>query len=1123
MAIQFIFGEPGTGKTKYIYEQMIQETQGDHPVILLLPEQANMGAEQDMIKYNPLGGTMDISILSFSRLAYYIFDKENVYTKDVLDDYGKSMLIMKVLKDKENELTYYSSMVGKSGFVDEVKSLLSELIQYNVTEEVLENVVKSISPHTSLYNKLNDIIIIRKAFEEAMGNTYMVAEQLMSLLAQNVEEAKLLKGASIYFDGFTGFTPIQYDVIRKLMRVCDNLYFSFSMDCKVAEDNAYSKYGLFTLCKESMDKLVLIASDEQITILPKLTFSDNYRLINSEELLYVEKNIFRYPVKSYEGSYDGNVTFVEADNIKEEIDCIAHMIKHLVMKEGYRYRDIAVITGDLENNLFLWKRYMKQLNIPYFPDINELLLHNPVVETVSLIIDVFDKDFSYDSIFSFLKTSFLPVSMDDIYVLDNYVLKYGIRGYSAWNKAFRKKDDNLDKINDTRKEVMKYFTDIKQVFSNAKGTVSDYIRSLYDFISVNELGKKLHEAACRFEGNGDLRQAKAYDGAYERFIQVLDKTMDILGDEVVSRSDFKDIIITGMSDMKLGIIPTTLDQVVIGDMERTRLNNVKVVFMACANEGILPGKSKEDVMFSERDREALLEHNITLSPGNKEQIFIKQYYLYLQMTKASDKLIISCHNADDMGGNISKSYFVKQLEKMMPNAVRVNSSAYIKETGAMTLDDMLVLFASKLAGGEYEDSSEYHVLMEQCPDKLADIIRGYCYMNQPGQLNDAIAKRLYGTSMVHSVSRLESYSSCRFSFFLRYGLGIEKREEYRIEVNHIGTILHGVMEKFFTKVRDKEITLPLQEEELKDKVAAITDECAAEIDVNIFTQSSRMSHQLDVIKRIALRSVNNLCRHLERGDMEPAVFEKRFSPEDNISYISMAVMDGIKMELSGIIDRVDIKETNDAVYVKIIDYKSGEKDIDYTKIIDGKQLQLAVYMNVMLELLQKQYPDKAVIPTGMYYYRLADKIVDGNTDEEVEKNRVKQSRMTGLANSDDNCLEHMDGKTGEVNPVLFKKSGELDSRNAHVVSTEELEALSKFTRNKMIEIGKNIICGQIDMNPQKGEKSSPCNYCDYRSICRFEAGLGGNTYGYGTQLSKEEAKRKVCGHDEDNIDGGEEL
>jgi ATP-dependent helicase/nuclease subunit B len=944
----------------------------------------------------------------------------------------------------------------------------------------------------------------------------MVAEQLMTLLAQNVEDTKLLKGASIYFDGFTGFTPIQYEVIKKLMRVCDNLYFTFSMDYNIADDNAYSKYGLFTFCKECMDKLSMIAADEQITILPKVTLSENFRLKNSDELMHVEQNIFRYPVKSYEGSYGEDITFIEADNTKEEINAIAHMIKYLVMEEGYRYRDIAVITGDLENNLFLWKRYMKQLNIPYFPDVNEPLLHNPVVETVSLIIDVFEKDFSYDSIFSFLKTGFLPIPMDDIYLLDNYVLKYGIRGYSSWNKAFRKKSDNLSKINDTRKQVIKHLASIREVYSNGKGLVGDYIRSLYEFVSENKLGKKLHEIACEFEKKGDLRQAKAYDGAYERFIEVIDKTMDILGEQVVSRKDFKDIIITGMSDMKLGIIPTTLDQVVIGDMERTRINNVKVVFMACANEGILPGKSKEDVMFSERDREALLEHNIVLAPGNKEQIFINQYYLYLQMTKASDKLVISYHNSDDMGGDISKSFFVKQLEKMMPDAVHVNAMTYIKEKGAMTLDDLLVMFSEELAKEEYKDSSEYQVLKQQCPEKLADIIRGYCYMNQPGQLNDAIAKRLYGTSMLHSVSRLENYSSCRFFFFIRYGLGIEKREEYKVDASHIGSILHEVLEKFFGEVKSKEITLPMPEKQLRAKVEEITDECAAKIDENIFLQNNRMSHQLDVIKRIAVRSVNNLCRHLERGDMQPVEIEKKFTPEDNISYISMAVMDGIKMELNGKIDRVDIKETEDAVYVKIIDYKSGDKDIDFTKIYDGKQLQLAVYMNVMLELLQKQHPDKAIIPTGMYYYRLADRIVDGNTEEEVEKNRIKQSRMTGLANDDENCLELMDGKTGEVNPVLFKKSGELNPKNAHVVSTKELEALSKFTRDKMIEIGRNIICGQIDMNPQKGEKSSPCNYCDYKSICRFEAGLGGNAYGYGTQMTKEEAKKEVCGYDNDN-------
>ena len=378
--------------------------------------------------------------------------------------------------------------------------------------------------------------------------------------------------------------------------------------------------------------------------------------------------------------------------------------------------------------------------------------------------------------------------------------------------------------------------------------------------------------------------------------------------------------------------------------------------------------------------------------------------------------------------------------------------------------------------------------------------------------------------MIHTVSKLEAYAGCQFKFFLQYGLKLNKPDEYKVESSNIGTILHKVMEDIFMYFKNNNVEFDRESltkagmttDFINEKVKEYTLQAAKSCNDTIFESSSRYKNQLNVIVRIAQRSVDNLIRHLEEGEMRPEFFEKHFSPEDKLKYIHMQLDKDISMELSGIIDRVDIKETDDAVYVKVIDYKSGDKDIDFVKVAEGKQLQLAVYMSVVMELLKNKYPDKKIIPTGMYYYQMADKIINGIDDEELQENRIKESRLSGLVNMDENCLMLMDHNSGNVTPVNYTKSG-LSATNPHLVTEKELMSLSDFTREKMEELGTKIIHGQIDMRPEKGV-FSPCNLCDYKSICRFEAGLGGNAYESGSKYDKNEARQIVLGGNINGLD-----
>ncbi len=1117
MAVQFILGASGTGKTNYIYDKMIQDSQVKEPapILFVLPEQSNMAAEQDMVMKHPFGGTMDISILSFSRLAFQVFDELNVHIADVLDDYGKSMLLMKVLKEREDELTYYKNMLGKLGFVDEMKSILSEFYQYQVNEDVLDKAIAGLQPDKSLYHKLTDLKVILQAFNEAMTDSYMVAEQLLSVLKEVVHESTLLQGADVYFDGFTGFTPIQYEVIGELMKVCRNLYFSFTMDGDIFGDNGYSEQGLFSLSKQSIDKLCKLADGNSVPVLPHIALEENFRLKDSIVLKHLERQIFRFPAEQYMEECQ-DVCIVSNKDCKQEAMYIAKVIQDYVMEEGYQYKNFAIITGDLREQSDVWRKTFEMLKIPYFLDCTEELLHNPLAEFIGMLLEVFCQDFSYSSVFSLLKTGFFDIDMSRICDLENYVLKYGVKGYSWWSKSFRGGVKGLGDINETRQQFMDCMEQLTGSFLKPKLKTKEYLIALYNFMSTNEVAKRLYDRSLLLEERGRLREAKAYLQAYDKLVSVLDKTMDILGEEEIERETFADILRTGVSQVKLGVIPSTLDQVVIGDMERTRLHDVKVVFFAGANEGLFPKHTAGKGVLADKDRKQLKDMQIALAPDSKDDIFIKQFYLYLQMAQASKKLVISYRQYDEKGAELRPSYFVNRVQNLFGRITKTESEQKLNDALPASYDELLSELARQLSEEDMADASVYSIVQEERKESLERMLRGFFYNNEAGVLDKAIAKKLYGEQMVHSVSRLETYAGCAYKFFLQYGLKLSKREEYTVESNNIGTILHAVMEEFFGKVKKGEILLPDASQKMLDTTAEqLTLEAAKNENETIFESSARNRHQLDVMVRIAKRSIRNLCQHLAQGDMKPAYFEERFTPESQLEYINMALSDGVRMELSGVVDRVDVKEEDDTIYVKVIDYKSGAKDLDYVKIYEGKQLQLTVYMSVMLELLARKYPDKRIVPTGMYYYRLHDPIVEATADEKIEEERQKQNRLTGLVNADDKCLDLMDKRTGKVTPVNYKADGSLGARNASLVSTQELLQLSDFVRGKMVEIGESMISGNIEMNPEKGEKNSPCNFCDYKSICRFEPGVGGNVYRIGSGLEKEEAKALILSKESD--------
>lgn len=1115
MAIQFLLGRSGAGKTTEILNRIIAESIScpDNLYYLIVPEQYTLEAQRDIVTMHPNGGTMNIDAIGFNRLAYRIFDELNVNPGDVLQDFGKSMLIKKILLDKQEELLVYGSYIDKLGFVDEMKSMMSELFQYGVKRNKIESVLEDLDlvSEKNTGNKLKDINLIYEEFEKYMSGGYIVAEQMTELLTGYIKDSNIVKNSFFFFDGFTGFTPVQLMLIKELMIYAKGLIFSFTIDTDDISITNIKEHELFYMTKTAIKELSTMAGEAKVEILPNIVIDDasHHRFCNNKEIDFLERQLFRYPYKKYNNSLH-NVAVVSCDNAREEIYYMADRIRTLI-NEGYRYKDIAIVSGDISESARYYNQIMSEYDIPVFIDSNVLMKSNPCSEIIRGIIDMYAKDFSYDSVFRFLKTGMTDIDTDSIEYLENYALKRGLRGYSSWNREVPEyfeinSERNLEEI---RKQFMEMLVDITPVFRDKNSTVKDYVEALYAFLIKIDIPHKLAHKSAKLNDDGKFDEGNAYSQIMVKVVDLFDKVVQLLSDENMSVKEFGDIIDTGLSEIEIGIVPPTVDRVLVGDITRSRLNHVKVLFLAGVNEGIIPKAAKQGKILVDSDRANLEKHGIVLAPSDRINAYVEQFYLYMNITKPSDRLYISYRKTgkDDKGAR--PSYLISRIMNIFP---RLEVESFNMEEEKLYTDRAILRYIVRDIrdnGIEGVSSELYKLIKEHGYDKeLDNILSGSNYCNTATSLTKETLMLLYGNSLIQSVSRLETFANCKYAYFLKYELGLKERDKYDIDIRHVGSILHQVMEKVFNNVKN---TMGndwehLAEDVRSEMVQSAVCEAASQYGGSFFDDYARNNYMLTLLTNMAQHSVEVLQKHLCCGYMKPGMIEKVFnSDKDDISEYIFNLKNDMKLILNGKIDRVDTYEKNGKVYIKVIDYKSSSKDLALEKILSGLQLQLCVYAGVAYELEKKMYPDKDVKLGGLLYYSFDDPIIEAENldiDDEsgefvcnqvVDGMKLDSAKLKGYVNSDEEVLSIMDNTLSIALPIKLDKNNSVKAAK-NIFSEEKLLQLLKHTRVSIKEIGEDIAAGSIDISPSKFGKETGCDYCNFRDICRFDTKYGGNSY-----------------------------
>lgn len=1122
MSVTFIIGNSGSGKSHYIYNKIINESYEDirHNYLVIVPEQFTMQTQKTLVSLHKNHCIQNIDVLSFERLAYRVFDELGVSTDNVLEESGKNILIKKIAEERRHSMNVLGRNITKLGYVSEVKSVISELMQYGIKPDEFHKMTEMFS--YSLNMKLSDIELIYRGFLEEIEDTYITSEEILDLLISVAEKSAILKGATIVLDGYTGFTPVQKELLSTIIPLADDVYITTTMDTSeryyewdiheptITDVKLIKDHDLFAMSKRMLAEIYNISKGCNASWNdPYVINGENGRLKDNEELSFLESHLFRRDKTVYDKEVK-NISITSLKNPKDEIKYVAEEIASLVREQGYRYKDIAIVCGNTDSYKDYVKGVFDKYDIPIFMDEKAELLKHPFVEYVRAFLDVAEKNYSYESVFRFLRSGFSKIENTRIDDLENYIKATGIKGKKAWSNDFIYMPDalklDLDYINYIREDFMNEVSDAIEVIKKSKVTVKERCDSIKHFFALNEIENELNKRSEFFTNEGDLKRADEYSQIYDVVIGILDKLENLIGDMVIPLKEYKELFEAAVESIKIGIIPPGYDRVVIGNIERTRLNDVKVLFTIGVNDGNIPADGGNGGIISESEREIIKASGIELAPTKKEEVFMQKFYLYMLLSKPSEKLYLTYSRVSSDNSVMRRSYLIGVLLKLFPELKETVTS--MDETnlsllnGEKMLDDLVVNMTADVTEKDKDEQiigiliylkekepEIYHALIHL----LASATEGY----KNKVLTPELVRRLYGPVLKGSVTRLEQFAGCEYAHFLRYGLRLKERAEFSFGGIDMGTIVHSALEKYSKKLRENGTSFRNVDDEASDAYLneAVQDALTESHNFKL-VDDERSGYTINRIKRYLNRTVSVIKEQVKSGKFEPTDFEKPFS-ERQSEHIN----------LNGVIDRIDVAPVDDDIYVNVIDYKTGNTKLDLGELVYGRQLQLATYLSEALKMYSKKNPGKNVRPGGMFYYHVTDDLIDAEyhvADEMLHKSIVAKHKLEGLVTDNPAVYNNMDFKlresgTSDIVNVTINKDGSM-RKTSPVVDEESFNKLLNYTDSIIETLSNKVYSGAIEVNPSQSESdrdNNACRYCAMKSICGFDERVPG--YNYRTQ------------------------
>lgn len=1110
MSVRLIYGKSGTGKSEFIFNEIKNLINCGRKIYIITPEQFSFTAEKKLLETLQNTAVLNAEVLTFNRMAYRVAAEVGGTAKVSISNSGKAMLIYNILCSKKNKLKF----LGKSD--ENIELIIQQITEFKKHGVSVDDLKKMMDDTNDNYLKLKiqDILQVYNEFEDKIENRYIDENDNLTNLANQLGDVSIFNDTLIYIDEFVGFTKQEYEIIKQLAKTANQVNISICSDS--IDDSISPESDVFYSNKLTISRLLEMVKEEEIPLEEPVFLNESYRFKN-KELQHLEKNLYAIPYKKFENRPE-NIKLFLANNQYSEIENVAINIVKLVRNENYRYKDIAVITKGLDVYSNLVRVIFNKYQIPVFIDEKKDLSQNIIVKYMLSILEIFARNWSYEAVLNYVKTGFLDISKSEIFMLENYCQKWGIKNNKWYKSEWNFKDDDevnkeqIERLREIRRIIVNPLMEFK---NNLTGTnnVKTITHNLYNFLIDNEIDKKFENKIEELKEIGQTEVAAQYETSWKIIMSVLDEIVLVFGDEKVSFDKYMQILKTGLASSDLGKIPGTQDQVIIGDVDRSRSHKVKAIFIIGLNDGMFPSVHKNEGFFNDEDRQFLKENGVELARNTVESLYEDNFNIYKAFTTAEEKLFMSYASSNSEGKTLRGSILISKMKKIFPNLVEESdiiekpSEILIENT---TFDELL----NKL--GEYRDTGEieekwvevynYYRNNKAWKYKLEKAMEALLYNNKPDNINEKNISAMYGNTLRTSISRLEQYQACHFAYYLKYGLKLSERDNFKINPVDTGTFMHDVIDTFFNNVKEKSYNLKeLSNEQIRQLVEEIIEEKLGLNKNYIFNSSPKYKALSERLKRVIFKSMTYIVESLKCSKFEVLGNEVEFKEGKEYPPITMTLDSGAKVEITGKIDRIDIAKLDNDTYVRIIDYKSSAKNIDLNQVYAGLQLQLITYLDAVCE-------KEDLLPAGVLYFNLIDPVIKSKTslsEEEIEDKIRKKFKMQGLILADVDVVKMMDTNldsgASDVVPAYIGKEGTLSNTRSSSVNRKQFEYLQKYTNRIIKQISGEILSGNIDIRPYYNTKNkkTPCEYCEYKSVCNFNGADCTNSYNYINSATKE--------------------
>ena len=1126
--LRLIYGKSGSGKSSYCFSEisrLIEEEKNEknrrknneinNKIYIITPEQFSFTAERklmDEMEKIGCGAVISAEVLTLSRMAYRVMQEVGGGLES-LSKCGKAMLVYSILSNNQKNLKF----LGKSDEnIDLSMRAITEFKKHGVSVNDLLNEISSVED-LYLKNKLQDMSLIYKEFEDKISETYIEDTDLLTLLAENLDKVDLVKNSIIYIDEFSGFTYQEYQVIKEFLRLAKKVNITICVDN--LDFNTNPDIDIYYPNKLTVKKLLNLAKENDIGLDDFIHLEKGFRF-KTEELQFLSNNLYSNNSTNYGKSVE-NLSLFLAKNEYSEVENVAKETEELIRKENMRYRDISIITKNIENYSSLVRAIFREYDIPVFIDEKRDLNQNIIVQYVLSILEVLSKNFSQEAVFSYIKLGFFDYEKEEIFKLENYCNKWGIK-QNKWKKDFTYELDNektkkeIERLNEIRKEIIEPLLKLQEEIKKDR-TVKNITLSLYNFIINQNIEEKISKKILELEEKDLLDLAKEYKESYEIIIDIFDKMVLIFDDEKITIDKYQKIFKIGLKNSGLGKIPGTADQVILGDVDRSRSHKVKVVFILGLNDGVFPSSNKDEGFLNDSDREILKQDGIELANGTIDNLYEDKFNIYKAFTTAEEKLYLSYSSSDKDGKSLRPSVLVSQIKKMFPKMKEesdVINKKYEIVNKKVTYEELIENIA-KIRNKEKIDEIWYQIYnyyngQEEWNKKLKSDMQGLNYTNLPERIKQENIDKLYGNTLKTSISRLEKYRGCPFSYYLQYGLKLKEKETLKVQSFNTGSFMHETIDSFFQVVREEDLDLAqIEEDKILEIVSNIIDE-SLNLNKNfIFTATAKYKVLVRRLKRIITKALKYIIITIVNSDFEVSGTEVEFGEKGKYEPIILELDNGKKIEITGKIDRIDTAKNEDGKYLRIIDYKSSAKNIDLNEVYAGLQIQLLTYTDAICR-------KEDIMPAGIFYFSLLEQMANADkrlNEDEIEEMIRKNFKMKGLIIADVKIIKMNDNTlksgTSDLVPAGITLKGEINQRNTNGVKQEEFKVLQEYIYKTIKDISKEILSGNIDLKPYNKQGKTPCEYCEYKTICGFNPRFDDNKYNYIDKKSKDDILRKM--------------